>query len=153
MTDSQRDPDSGTAAAVSMRVLEDQVAAINAHDSARFAAFYSSDAVVRDPQYPEELQGRAAVENDSSVFFSAFPDLRAEVTCTVVDRSTLAAEMTFTGTHTRPLALPSGEVPPTGRSLRFEMAVFTRIDDHGLIVDERRYYDVAGQLEQLGLSG
>lgn len=153
MTTSHGGSEPASAATVSARVLKDQVAAINAHDAAQFAAFYGEDAVVRDPQYTEPLHGRDAVVNDSSVFFTAFPDLRAEVTCSVVDGSTLAAEMTLAGTHTGPLALPSGEVPPTGRALRFEMAFFARIDDHGLIVDERRYYDVADQLEQLGLGG
>ena len=153
MTTSPGDSDPGTVAAASARVLEDQVAAINAHDAARLAAFYSEDAVVRDPQYPEPLRGRAAVANDSSAFFTAFPDQRAEVTCSVISGSTLAAEMTLAGTHTGPLTLASGEVPPTGRPLRFEMAFFDRFDDQGLIVDERRYYDVADQLEQLGLEG
>ena len=153
MTTSPGDPDPGTAAAVSVRVLQDQVAAINAHDATRLAASYSEDAVVRDPQYPEPLRGRAAVADDSTAFFTAFPDLRAEVTCSVVSGSTLAAEMTLAGTHAGPLTLPSGEVPPTGRPLTFAMAFFSRIDDQGLVVDERRYYDVANQLEQLGLGG
>ena len=151
MTTSPGDSDPGIAAAVSVRVLEEQLAAINAHEAARLAAFYSEDAVVRDPQYREPLHGRAAVANDSLAFFTAFPDLRAEVTCSVVSGSTLAAEMTLAGAHTGPFALPSGAVPPTGRPLRFEMAFFNRIDDQGLIADERRYYDVADQLEQLGL--
>lgn len=153
MTTSPGDPDPGAAAAASVRVLEEQVAAINAHDAARLAASYSEDAVVRDPQYPEPLRGRAAVEHDASLFFAAFPDLRAEVTCSVTSGSTLGAEMTLAGTHAGPLTLPSGDVPPTGRPLRFEMAFFTRIDDDGLVADERRYYDVADQLEQLGLGG
>jgi steroid delta-isomerase-like uncharacterized protein len=153
MTTSPGGSEPASAATVSVRVLKDQVAAINAHDAAQFASFYGEDAVVRDPQYPEPLHGRDAVVNDSAVFFTAFPDLRAEVTCSVVSGSTLAAEMTLAGTHTGPLALPSGEVPPTGRALRFEMAFFARIDDQGLIVDERRYYDIANQLEQLGLAG
>lgn len=153
MTTPQGESDPGPASAVSVRVLEDQVAAIKAHDVARFAAFYSEDAVVRDPQYAEPLHGRAAVENDFSAFLAAFPDLRADVTCSVVSGSTVAAEMTLAGTHTGPLTLPSGEVPPTGRSLKFEMAFFDRIDDQGLIVNERRYYEVLNQLEQLGLSG
>ncbi|MET3952672.1 putative ester cyclase [Arthrobacter sp. UYEF36] len=91
--------------------------------------------------------------NDASAFFTAFPDLRAEVTCSVVSGSTFAAEMTLASTHTGPLTLPSGEIPPTGRSLRFGMAFFTLVDDPGLIVNELRYYDVVDQLEQLDLSG
>lgn len=153
MTTPPGNSDPRTAATDIMRGLEEQVAAINAHDSGRFAAFYSEGAVVRDPQYPEPLRGRAAVANDFSAFLTAFPDLRAEVTCSVISGSTLAAEMTITGTHTGPLPLPSGDIPPTGRTLRFAMAFFDRIDDHGLIEDERRYYNVADQLEQLGLGG
>lgn len=153
MITSPGESDSDSSNAVMMRLLEDQVAAINAHDAERLAAFYSEDAVVRDPQYAEPLHGRAAVTNDSSDFFAAFPDLRAEVTCSVISDSIIAAEMTLAGTHTGPLRLPSGEIPPTGRPLRFAMAFFSRIDESGLIVDERRYYDVADQLEQLGLVG
>jgi len=33
------------------------------------------------------------------------------------------------------------------------MSVFSRVDDRGLVVHQRRYDDVAGQLQQLGLSG
>jgi hypothetical protein len=32
------------------------------------------------------------------------------------------------------------------------VAVFSRLDEVGLIVEERRYPDLAGQPEQLGLS-
>ena len=49
---------------LSRRVLDEQVAAINAHDVARFVSFYAEDAVVVDPQYPEPLRGRAAIERD-----------------------------------------------------------------------------------------
>jgi steroid delta-isomerase-like uncharacterized protein len=153
MTTSPGDSDPGTAAAVIIQALEGQVAAINDHDADRFAAFYSEDAVVRDPQYPEPLHGRAAVGEDFSAFLTAFPDLRAEVACTVVNGSTLAAEMTLAGSHTGPLTQPSGDVSPTGRALTFTMAFFDRFDDRGLIEDERRYYDIADQLRQLGLSG
>jgi predicted ester cyclase len=108
--------------------------------------------VVRDPQHPEPLRGRAALVADSSAFFTAFPDLRAEVVCSVVDGSTLAAEMTLAGTRTGALVLPAGEVAPTDRPLPFTMAFFDRFSDDGLIIDERRYHDVADQLEQLGIT-
>lgn len=134
------------------RALEEQIAAINARDAARLAASYREDAVVRDPQYAEPLRGRVAVEDDATGYFRAFPDMRAEVTCSVVSGSTLAVEMTMVGTHTGPLALPTGEeVPPTNQPLRFTMAFFDTVDENGMIIDERRYYDIADQLRQLGL--
>jgi steroid delta-isomerase-like uncharacterized protein len=151
MTTSPGDAARDTTATI-VRALEEQVAAINAHDAARLSASYVEDAVVRDPQYSEPLHGRAAVENDAATFFTAFPDLRAEVTCSVISGTTLAVEMTMAGTHTGPLTLPSGEVPPTGRPLNFAMAFFNSVDENGMVVDERRYYDVADQLTQLGLA-
>jgi predicted ester cyclase len=48
--------------------------------------------------------------------------------------------------------LPSGEVPATGRRLEFGLAFFSRLDESGKIVEERRYYDLADQLTQLGLA-
>jgi hypothetical protein len=72
MTTPQGDSARATAAVASVQVLEDQVAAIKAHDVARFADFYSEDTVVRDPQYTESLHGRTAVAN----YFSAFLPLK-----------------------------------------------------------------------------
>lgn len=135
------------------RVIEEQVAAINDHDAARLALVYSPHASVRDPQSPEPLRGRDAVEQDASVFFTAFPDLRAEVTSTVVEGLTYAVELTLTGTHTGPLPLGADEAAATGRTLTFPMAYVSRLDDDGRVRDEQRYYDVAGQLQQLGLLG
>ncbi|WP_176337087.1 ester cyclase [Kocuria salina] len=137
---------------LSRRVLDEQVAAINAHDVARFVSFYAEDAVVVDPQYPDPLRGRAAIERDITDFLRAFPDLGMEVTSTVVDGPVTAVEATMTGTHDGPLALPTGDVPATGRRLRFPMAFFDRLDEEGLIVEARRYHDLATQQEQLGLS-
>ncbi|MFI7482495.1 ester cyclase [Kocuria sp. M1R5S2] len=146
-TDSRKDPGE-----LSRRMLEEQFAAINAHDVAGFTAFYAEDAVVIDPQYPEPLRGRDAIEQDVATFIKAFPDLNGRITSTLIDGPVSAVEATMTGTHTGPLALPTGEVPATGRQLEFPMAVFSRVDEQGLIVEERRYYDLATQQEQLGLS-
>lgn len=134
-------------------VIKQQIAAINAHDTAGLAARYSADAVVLDPQYPEPLRGRAAIERDMADFLTAFPDLRAQVTRTLFDGATHALEMTVSGTNSGPLALPGGDsVPPTNRRIELHMAVFGRIDGDGLVVEERRYFDIAGQLAQLGLA-
>ena len=134
-------------------VIKQQIAAINAHDAAGLAARYSADAVVLDPQYPEALRGRAAIERDMAEFVAAFPDLRAQVTRTLFDGATHALEMTVSGTNTGPLALPTGDtIPATNRRLELHMAVFGRVDSEGLVVEERRYFDIAGQLAQLGLA-
>jgi hypothetical protein len=35
--------------------------------------------------------------------------------------------------------------------MSFEGAAFTRYNEHGEVVEQRRYFDVAGQLSQLGV--
>jgi steroid delta-isomerase-like uncharacterized protein len=134
------------------QTLDKAVAAFNAHDAAQFAALYADDAIVYDPQYPEPLKGRAAVEQDMADFYRAFPDATNRLAVNIEDGNVVAARFSITGTHSGPLALPTGEVPATGKRLTFEGGVFSRFNGQGLIVEEHRYYDVAGQAAQLGIA-
>ena len=136
----------------SRETLEAQLQAFNRRDAAAFASFYAEDAVVIDPQYPEPLRGRQAIQQDTEVFLKAFPDVEFSFRNTLVHDRIIAAEATLAGTNDGPLPLPSGEViPATGRRLEFDLAFFSQLDESGKIVEERRYYDVAGQQTQLGL--
>jgi hypothetical protein len=45
----------------------------------------------------------------------------------------------------------TGDIPATGRSAEVKMAGFTRVDESGSIVEEHRYYDLAGLIDQLGV--
>jgi steroid delta-isomerase-like uncharacterized protein len=137
----------------SRQALEAQTRALNAHDGPAFASFYAEDAVVVDPQYPEPLRGRAAIEQDVGTFLKAFPDLEFSLINTLVDDRLVAGEGKIAGTNTGPIQLPGAEeIPATGRRLEFPMAFFSRLDESGKIVEERRYYDIASQQEQLGLT-
>jgi steroid delta-isomerase-like uncharacterized protein len=127
--------------------------AINAHDLDAVTKAYASDAIAYDPMYPEPLRGREAIKKDSADFFRAFPDLRFEISSVVEkDDGSGAGEVRMTGTHTGPLATPTGgEVPPTNKRIELKGAAFVRLNDKGEIVEERRYYDVGTILRQLGL--
>jgi steroid delta-isomerase-like uncharacterized protein len=123
------------------------------HDSEAVARLYASDAVAYDPMYPEPLRGREAIVKDSDGFFSAFPDLRFEIVSMIEkdDRSG-AGEVRLTGTHTGPLESPTGEIiPPTNKKIDLKGGAFVKLNDRGEIVEERRYYDVATVLRQLGV--
>jgi steroid delta-isomerase-like uncharacterized protein len=133
-------------------VIRKGIELINKHDAAGFAAQYSADAVVQDPTYEEPLKGRGAIENDMMTFFTAFPDMRVTLGAVLEGGDTTAVEFTMTGTNTGPLALPSGEVPATGKPLAFPGAIFFSLNEQGEVVNERRYFDIAGQLAQLGVS-
>jgi steroid delta-isomerase-like uncharacterized protein len=127
--------------------------AINGHDLDALAKVYASDAVAYDPMYPEALRGRDAIKKDSADFFRAFPDLRFEITNIVEKDDGLGAgEVVMSGTHTGPLATPTGgEVPPTNKRIEITGAAFVGLIGSGEIVEERRFYDVGTILRQLGI--
>ncbi|MGQ1837457.1 ester cyclase [Kocuria turfanensis] len=133
------------------RVLEEQLAAVNAHDADRHAAYYAEDAVLHDPEYSGPLRGREAIRRDMRKFLTAFPDVVGELRQMLTSGRRVAVEITMTGTNTGPIGVPGGTpLPATGRRLRLPYAAFIRFDDAGRIVEERRYFDVAGIFRQLG---
>lgn len=133
--------------------LRGGVDAFNRHDAAGFAAMYAADAVINDPQYPEPLRGRAAAEADMKSFFAAFPDVRADLSRVFVDGDYWALELVMSGTHNGPMEGPTGTVPPTGKKMSLPGAMAGRVNAQGEVVEERRYYDLAGLMGQLGLMG
>lgn len=142
----------GEAGRSSRQHVEEVLAVLNAHDAERVASFYSDDGVVHDPSEAGPLRGRAAVRKGTEEMLAAMPDLRVQLDDVVVDGATAALRAVVEGTHTGPLVLQGGTVPATGRRVRFPMAVFSRLDEHGLIVEEHRCFDVAGMAQQLGLT-
>jgi steroid delta-isomerase-like uncharacterized protein len=135
----------------SLDVIHRQIDALNRHDVAALGACYTGDAQVFDPQYPELLRGRAAIEKDFREFFGAFPDLKLQLKQAIADGGdTYAFEITMTGTHEGPLVGPVGHVPATHKRIEVGGAIIATIRD-GQVVEEKRYYDLASLLNQLGL--
>jgi steroid delta-isomerase-like uncharacterized protein len=133
--------------------ISDQLDALNRHDPDAFAAFYRDDATLIDPAYPEPIRGRDAIHRDFSDFISAFPDLKFTMETVVESGNTIAFNGTGKGTHQGPLVMPEGEIPATGKTVEMSFASFVQVDDDGRIIEERRYYDLAGIMQQLGVMG
>jgi steroid delta-isomerase-like uncharacterized protein len=86
-------------------------------------------------------------------YVSAFPHNRFEVKNAVESGDQVVLEGDWVGTHKGPLPLPSGQsIPASGRAVRAPFATVFRVRD-GRIVSHRSYWDLAGFLTQLGLSG
>ena len=60
-------------------------------------------------------------------------------------------QVRISGTHTGDLVGPQGTVPPTNKKMQFTGAGSWRLNSQGLISEERRYYDTAALMGQLGL--
>ncbi len=131
--------------------IRTQLEAFNRHDPARFAACYAAEATIVDPQFPKPLQGTEAIARDVGDWFVSFPDVAARVTRTIVNGAHYAAEWSMTGTHKGPLVTADGHVPATDKPIRLVVVTIGRTDPDGRIVEERRAYDLAGVMSQLGL--
>lgn len=123
--------------------------AFNDRDVPAFTALYAEDAVVWDPLAPQPLRGREAIAQDMADVLRAMSDARFTVGRSLADGDLVGGEFTVAGTHDGPFATATGELPATGKPLRFEGAVFSRVNAMGEVVEERRYYDVASVLRQL----
>ncbi|MEX5271474.1 ester cyclase [Kocuria sabuli] len=131
-------------------VIEQWTKSFNAHDAVGVAALYAEDARVVHPSYREPLQGRKPVQDDTRAYMIAMPDASSELIRVVADGDCAAAEVAIAGVHAGPLVLATRTFPPTGRRLRFPMVLFCRFGPGGQVVEERRYFDTAGILRQLG---
>ncbi len=126
--------------------------AFNRHDAGAFASFYAENAVVYDPQYPEPLRGREAIEKDIADFHRAFPDITSEMRTILEKGDSTAGEWKLNGTNSGPFATPEGDTPATGKKMTIGVGTFSRFDKEGKIVEEHRYFNVASIFDQLGLT-
>lgn len=127
-------------------VILTHVAAMNDRNSD--ADPWAADAQMVAPG--AEVSGRDEVIGFLGVFQEAFPDLRLEVEQLLTDGTAAAAEGTLTGTHDGVLHTPAGDVPPTGRSVKFRWAAVYATEGDTL-KSEHLYFDQMHFLGQLGL--
>jgi steroid delta-isomerase-like uncharacterized protein len=122
--------------------------AIDARDRAAVRAAYTDDVEIVAPGV--ELRGRDAAAGWIDVFIRAFPDLRHELRTATEGGGRVAAEIRFEGTHTGPLASPTGDIPPTGKAVALDYVDVARLVD-GRVASEHVYFDQVTFLRQLGL--
>lgn len=127
--------------------------AISRGDAAGYAAAFAEGATLVDPLFPDGLRGREAIEAATEAMLKTFPDLSATLRSIVQSGNRAAVEATYRGTNDGPLAMPGGELPPTGREVTIELCEIFEVGDDGLILHDRSYFDVAGFLQQLGIGG
>ena len=84
------------------------------------------------------------------MWWTAFPDLKHEMTNVVEDGDALACELHVTGTNSGALQTPKGTVPATGKKVLFESCDYLRLRD-GRIASWHAYTDMLSFQVQLGL--
>jgi ketosteroid isomerase-like protein len=117
-------------------------------DAAR--ELYAPDVVAETPDQGT-VSGRDQVLAWSGEFFTAFPDARYESLHEHDAGDTAIDEGYFVGTHTGPLAAPTGEtIDPTGKRVRVRACDIVSVKD-GQVRSHRFYFDQMDFLGQLGL--
>jgi len=117
--------------------------AYNSGDVNRIAGLFAPDAVVRRVFFPQPLRGREAVRQAETPLFNVFSAFQWKVFAAIVKGDAVAAEWTIVATNTGPLPTPGGMAPATNKRVEIHGASFFRVDGHGLIAEEHRYFDVA----------
>jgi steroid delta-isomerase-like uncharacterized protein len=129
------------------QVVKDWAARLDAGDLDGADAFVAEDVEWANPV--ASVRGRAELRSLLHVFWTAIPDFRHEIADVVESGELVALRGTAVGTHTGPLAGPTGEIPASGRAISFPFSAWARVED-GRIREFRGYWDVMGFMQQIG---
>jgi len=121
----------------------------NAQDIEGFAEVLADDAVFEAPGGMRG-EGKEACARFYGSWFAAFPDAHVDVSSVHIIDDVAVEEGTFTGTHNGVLHAPTGDIPPTGRSVEVGYIQVLRFRD-GKHVSFHLMFDRMLMLEQLGL--
>lgn len=121
----------------------------NAHDIDGFAAVLADDVVFQAPGGMRG-QGKPGCIEFYGSWLSAFPDAHVEVHDVHFIDDVAVEEGTFSGTHNGILNSPTGDIPPTGRSVSLDYIQVLRFRD-GRHISFNLMFDRLLMLEQLGL--
>ena len=86
-------------------------------DVAGWIALFTDDGTFTDESIPYTYRGPAELGRTVEVYATAFPDMHRELHRFYVDGDTVIVQLSLQGTHTGPLELPGGTVPPTGKRI------------------------------------
>jgi steroid delta-isomerase-like uncharacterized protein len=120
-------------------------ARFSAHDVPGVMALYADDAVESDHAIGADLRGKQQIEDFTIDFLNAFPDGTIELSTLVAAGEYVVALGTFTGTHGAAL----GNMPKTGRPLRFSYAEVVKVED-GKLGQVWRFRSSLAMAKQLG---
>lgn len=131
-------------------VMDRLTAAMVGQDFDAAAACYAENAVAVTPDQGE-IRGREAIVEYFRQQSLVFPDSGYESLQKHESGNVAIDEGYFTGTHTEPLPMPSGEtVPPTGKQVRVRACDLATVEG-GVITAHHLYFDQLEFLGQLGL--
>jgi len=80
-------------------IIDRLYAQMNQHDIDACVAFYTQDAELQDPTFPNPVRGADHVRGGFTDWMTAFPDVKVTVVDVIVEGQKAAVEWAFEGTH------------------------------------------------------
>jgi steroid delta-isomerase-like uncharacterized protein len=129
------------------RLVADYIAAWNAHDPQRVAAFLAIGAVYEDTGAGVTVRGPEELREHAASVLSAFPDLRFELVRVATGDGFVAGEWRCEMTHLGNL----DGLRATGRRVRSTGVDVATLDAEGKVTHLVSHYDGAAIMRQLGV--
>ncbi len=120
------------------------------HNLENLLHLLAPDYVKRSPGLGPDV-GKDEVRQAFKMFDQSLPDLKEEVISILAEGDRVACEVVETATFTGPMQMPTGVIEPTNRSYRLPLAAFFRVNEQGLIVEQRTYFDISDWCRQIGI--
>ena len=129
--------------------VNDFIDAFNKDDWQRFSA-----GLAPDVRYEETGTQRRVHERDAYVqlcqgWKHALPDAKGTIRNIVASGTTVVTEVTWEGTHTGPLEAPGGPLPPSGKQIAVQAALWLTFQENQ-IQEIHHHLDVLSLLQQIG---
>jgi steroid delta-isomerase-like uncharacterized protein len=131
-------------------LMEDNVAAWNAHDEAAWSGTFAQDATLSGPGGVRGT-GSEMVSTFYHLWQDAFPDNEVRIVRIVDGGDSVVQEAVFEGTHTEALNAPGGSIPATGKRVSIPFALVNEVSE-GRFTSFALYFDQMELLTQLGLA-
>lgn len=103
-------------------LLDRYVAAVNAHDTARFPELFTETYIQHSGRSPSGLS--AQIENFHRILVS-MPDVQLRVDDRIIAGDKVVARTTYSATHTQTIR----DVPPTGKAFTFRTIDIWRVEN------------------------
>jgi steroid delta-isomerase-like uncharacterized protein len=129
-----------------LKLAEQQIAALNAHDIDRYLQRIDTTYVGESETLPGPVHGPEGARQALNMLFTGFPDLRIEVEQLLASGNHVIARLRMTGTHKGNFA----GVAPTNKSVSWQSCSVVELRE-GKAIRNRVYAGNASLLRQLGV--
>lgn len=135
------------------QIVRDLYQAAEVQDAKLFASMFTPDGYFWDVSAGKKYYGED-IGLTVDIYAKAFPDMHRELLKVYVkdEENMVIVELTLNGTHNGPLVLPSGTIPPTGKSMVTPCADFFLLEN-GKIKFFHCYTAATILLTQIGVMG